>query len=377
MSKIVLNLLLLTFTLGLLFLMGEAGVRLGFPQGDFFYEYDDQLGARLIPNARGLWRVEDRVTPVVTNEWGFRGWNAPREKSANTIRVALIGDSYVEALQVEESAMVGNVLNDLLRERPERKRAGKKVEVLSFGVSGYGTAQGYLLYQEVVRSFEPDVVVAMVTVENDVRNNSQALEGEPTKPYFTLENEALNLKPPVIDASWAKRLNRFALRHSELYQFSILRLQRIFAKSPVGNEGYPEDYLLFACEGNETWKDAWDVTGKILNQWKQEVEGDGQRFLMARVPGFITVQDDKNLSALQEKYPAMKGGCWDRDRPTEQLNQIAAASRIDYIDLLPAFIDDFNATGQTSHLLKDGHWNERGHALGAKVLVEVIGPLLQ
>lgn len=373
MSKIALNLLLLTFTLGLLFLIGEAGMRIGFPQGDFFYEYDARLGARLIPNARGLWRVEDRVTPVITNEWGFRGWTAPREKPADTLRVALIGDSYVEALQVEEPAMVGNVLNDLLRERVK----GRKIEVLSFGVSGYGTAQGYLLYQEVVRSFDPDVVVAMVTVENDVRNNSQSLEHDATKPYFLEESGVLSLKPPVIDVSWGKKLNRFALRHSQLYQFTIVRVQRIFAKSPVAQEGFPADYELFACEGSETWKDAWDVTGKILNQWKEEVEAEGRQFLMARVTGFIMVQDDKNLSALQEKYPAMQGECWDRDRPTEQLDQIASASQIDYIDLLPAFIDDFSATGQSSHLLKDGHWNERGHSLAAKVLVEVIESRLQ
>ena len=94
---------------------------------------------------------------IMMNQWGFRDekdWT--HEKPNDTIRIALIGDSLVEALQVEKTAAM--LLQDMLADRYPDQR----FEVMNFGVSNYSVAQFQLMYEHIVRDFEPDVVVILV-----------------------------------------------------------------------------------------------------------------------------------------------------------------------------------------------------------------------
>ena len=52
---------------------------------------------------------------------------------------------------------------------------GKKIEVINFGVSGYGTAQEFLMLHQSVWQYSPDVILLAVTANNDVTDNSRAL----------------------------------------------------------------------------------------------------------------------------------------------------------------------------------------------------------
>ena len=54
--------------------------------------------------------------------------------------------------------------------------AGRRVEVINFGVSGYGTVQELMTLRHYVWDYDPDVVVLAFTTGNDVRNNLRALE---------------------------------------------------------------------------------------------------------------------------------------------------------------------------------------------------------
>jgi len=50
--------------------------------------------------------------------------------------------------------------------------AGKQIEVLNFGVSGYGTAQELLSLRQDVWDYQPDMVLLAVTTGNDISDNS-------------------------------------------------------------------------------------------------------------------------------------------------------------------------------------------------------------
>jgi hypothetical protein len=65
-------------------------------------------------------------------------------------RIATVGDSFTFALEVPFEASWPNRLEQLL---------GPKVQVLNFGVAGYGVDQAYLRYVRDVRPWHPDVVV--------------------------------------------------------------------------------------------------------------------------------------------------------------------------------------------------------------------------
>lgn len=58
--------------------------------------------------------------------------------------------------------------------------------MVNFGVSGYSTAQEYVMLESTAARYRPDLVLLQFTNANDVKNNSAALEEVKGRPYFTL-----------------------------------------------------------------------------------------------------------------------------------------------------------------------------------------------
>src|SRR5205085_9409925 len=86
----------------------------------------------------------------------------------------------------------------------------RKVEVINFGVSGYGTAQELITLQQEVWAYQPDVVLLAVTTNNDITDNSRPLKKTDEIPYFVLRDNKL-----VLDDSFLS-VPSFRLRTSRL-----------------------------------------------------------------------------------------------------------------------------------------------------------------
>ena len=136
-------------------LLAEVGLRLsGFRLGtDSAFQPDPYCGVRHVPNYRGWHTREGRVW-IEINSHGFRDRERTVDKPAGTFRIAVIGDSYAEALQVDLDKTFWSVLERKLAER--WPAIGQRVEVLNFGVSGYGTAQELEMLRHYVWDYQPD-----------------------------------------------------------------------------------------------------------------------------------------------------------------------------------------------------------------------------
>lgn len=107
------------------------------------------------PNATFLYEGRGEFSNTITlNSYGFRDDEFKTEKDEGVFRIAVLGDSQEEALQVALSDTWQKVMADRLS-----KQLGKKVETYSFGVSGYGTDQQWLTLREKVWQFNPDMVI--------------------------------------------------------------------------------------------------------------------------------------------------------------------------------------------------------------------------
>ncbi len=155
-----------------------------------FYMVDPVVGPTLRPGAQGWWTTEGR-TFVRINSAGLRDREHARAKPPGTFRIAVLGDSYAEAFQVPAEDAFWSVAARDLAACPSL--AGKSVEAINFGVSGYGTAQELLTLQRRVWDFDPDLVLLEFTTGNDVRNNLRALENDPRVPYFVYRGNVLAL----------------------------------------------------------------------------------------------------------------------------------------------------------------------------------------
>ena len=105
------------------------------------YIPDLHTGTRLQPGFEA-WFHKEGQAHVRINRAGFRDREHARKKPSNTFRIAVLGDSYAEAVQVPLENTFWSVLKRELHKCDAL--AGKTVEVLNFGVSGYGTAQEFV-----------------------------------------------------------------------------------------------------------------------------------------------------------------------------------------------------------------------------------------
>jgi len=101
---------------------------------------------------------------VRVNRWGFRGEDWSEPKPGGTIRVALLGDSYVFGVGVDDDETFASTLQERLNESAP---PGRRYEVLNFGVSGYDTGHEIAVLEHEVLRFQPDAVVLFFFL-NDV-----------------------------------------------------------------------------------------------------------------------------------------------------------------------------------------------------------------
>ena len=95
-----------------------------------------------------------------SNSDGFRDDRNP-SKTPDKLRIALFGDSFVHADEVD--------FRDSWGQRMEQETLAG-AEVLNFGVQGYGTDQSLLHYRELGEFFHPHIVLIGYQFENIGRN---------------------------------------------------------------------------------------------------------------------------------------------------------------------------------------------------------------
>src|SRR5215203_1706022 len=155
-----------------------------------FYSADEYRGYVLTPRIEGWYRKEGE-SYVAINSDGLRDIEHTKQKPANTLRIAIIGDSYAEALQVPLEKAFWKIAENRLQSCSAV--GGKAVEVINFGVSGYGTAQELITLQRQVWEYSPDVVLLAVTTNNDITDNVRALKKTDEIPYFVFRDNRLEL----------------------------------------------------------------------------------------------------------------------------------------------------------------------------------------
>lgn len=194
--------------LGAMAVAGELALRLFLPQTDYVSLGPDQFSLHQFSDDV---RLGFELRPGIRdhNAQGFRGPARALTRSPGTWRLAVVGDSVPYGLGVEATDAFPAVLEDLLS-----RRLGTQVEVLNFGVPGYGSGQTLRLIERRVLDFEPDVVL-MVFSPDDVE----------TTPVVVNIDGALCLFRNHFEGSWwfDSRAHWWLARRWHLYRFLYRR----------------------------------------------------------------------------------------------------------------------------------------------------------
>ena len=158
------------------------------------------------------------------NSAGFRDYERSKNKPENGLRIALLGDSYTEALQVKLEDTYGAIMEEKLKQCPVLKN--RKVEVMNFGVSGYSTAQELMTLRYHVWDYQPDLVMLAFYAGNDLSNNSPNLEHDHLRPYFVYKDGQLVADMSFRDLKFWQR-NRYAFSLVDFLPFWLVKNSRI------------------------------------------------------------------------------------------------------------------------------------------------------
>jgi len=389
------KLLLILFGIAIASLVSEVGLRLAGYSYPEFYQVDTSRGYSLRPRMKGWYRKEGKAY-VEINSDGLRDREHSKTKPADTTRIAILGDSYAEALQVSQEEAFWAVLQSKLQGC--NAFAGKKVEVINFGVSGYGTGQELITLRERVWDYSPDIVLLAVTTNNDITDNSRALKKTDEIPYFVYRNSSLVLddsfkssRPFRLRQSLVSRLGRWFKDHSRLVQvineghhgFKILlaswRARRSASTSNSEAQTQPSksaspaaelgtDNLIYLEPSDPVWKDAWTVTENLIKEIGEEVKTHGAHFVVVTLSNPNQVVPDKKGRQAMERLI----GTNDLFYPDNRIKAFAVGAGIPVITLAPelqayadqnhAFLHGFDPD------LGNGHWNSLGHRIAGEII---------
>jgi hypothetical protein len=351
-----------------------------------------------------------------SNAVGFADRDWDEAKPPGVIRIAFIGDSFVEALQVpiEDKSHV------IFEAKANRALAPKKFETAAFGMSGTGQVNQLSFYDAVARKFRPDLVV-LVVVNNDFANNSAILEGvrngwhpehmprlfyirrglsDPfhrapldgnyKKHYLSSEGPT---PTPGLRAALDSKLRKRSLFYTWFAESFKLRFPSLAAKAahrPTQDEIYsariaairklpgyehsldgwnfPDDWdcdSMFAAQRiAPVFSEAIAATGFALDEFQRRANEDGFRLVL-----LMTSNLSENIgNAAVEKSTGNPG--LERGRFT-RFKDLADARGIPIVDMLE-YLDRHKIELGSLTWAHDGHWNQAGHDAAAGALLEAI-----
>ncbi|MEX0819712.1 MAG: SGNH/GDSL hydrolase family protein [Pirellulaceae bacterium] len=359
----------LGFAVGLL--LAEAVLRFAGIPAPSPYQPDRILGSRLKPNYAG-WNVKEGKVFFRTNQAGFRDRDHAQTKPDDTLRIAVLGDSYCEAVQVELHETFWAVCERALNEC--EPSVGKKIEVLNSGVSGYGTAQELLMLRHHLWDYDPDLVVLAFLTGNDIRNNSKELETDSLKPFFTLVDDQLVLddsftQQPFFTSPWI-RFKDYLIDRSRLLALLYRIRHRGEAVATAGGGFEPGlDDFIYAEPATPAQRDAWRITERLIEQLHDEVNARGATLIIATLTNGIQVHPEPSV---REAFAARLGQTDLRyaDRRIASLADRLGCRSIVLVDRMASYAEEHEVFlhGFENTALGTGHWNARGHRVAGEII---------
>ena len=314
------------------------------------------------------------------------------ERAAASCHITMIGDSYVEAIQVP----IADEFHVRLEKLAAEELRHLDVTTSAFGISSTGQVNQLAYYDEFARYLRPTLLV-LVFVSNDFMNNAPILEGlhqgvdpdrlkqvsatrgadgtitlrppwpgaevriaampPPPAPWHTRATDHLTGVSPLANWLDAKRHASFSddtdpelIAEVALLSRRSPRYAALFdGWRPTTREGI-NDPFLYAQDLPPVYEDALDFTGFALDQFRERADRDGAALVILSTH-YIGTRDDlgfDRLTALAEP----------RGIPV-----------VDYNDYVLRQGAEPWRDGTWAH---DGHWNVAGHRWAAEALLEYL-----
>ena len=351
----------------------EAALRLFGPilPGNYdtghYLERHPVLGHFNVPGFDGWIKTSEFTTRVQISPLGLRDPRSAYARPPDVHRILLLGDSFVEGVQVDYADTVAARLEASLQ-RP----GGKRVEVVNAGVAGYGTGQEMLLFEHEGRKYEPHVVVLVVFLGNDIGDNAYRpdprRETPTSRPSFELDprRSIRVVSGTMPEQRWDVRqtLRDCCLLYNVFETGVLLKL----ANGPVRDQPETEvdaRYLvrsLYEVDPDDETLRGWRITERLLGLIRDRAAGEGMPLVVVGAPDALALDE----AAWEERMGGSRAtsGEYAPDAPNHRLTEVATRVGVPYLDLYDVVLRE--SRNETLYFPIDSHWTPAGHALVAR-----------
>lgn len=372
--------------LGILFVL-EIGLRLSHERFNAsLFQAEPERGYGLRPNAEG-WNVDEAEVYVHINNAGMRDRERTLQPVPGDLRIAVLGASNVEAIEVP--------LEQTFEQRMEQDLV-PHVEVLNFGIAGHSLAQQYLTLRSRVFQFNPRIVILVWDQYLLLKNTPQTDPDGPDgyrEPFFGVHNGHLEPEPlsPSMrllqsqDPRDLARRNQMADLMNRSYllatvnwgrfqlqkQIAALRASLRSKPAVTPTNARPADYIqwwTFKPDLPELRED-WEIGEAFAREMKAECDRHGVEFyLVISDQGAQSNHDPAIRQAFMQSH-----GLTTLDASDERLERFCKNNGIHVLVLAPALREYATAHNVALHGSGPedyGHWNKQGHEVVAHILID-------
>jgi len=277
-------------------------------------------------------------------------WNYPIDYHAGSNEkqlIAVIGDSFIEALQVDVDQNYPFLLRNSLK---------NDYEVYSFGVSGAPLSQYLHVSRYVNKHFDPDIVIFNL-VHNDF---SESISGLNPHYYYFLQlsiddDGDITETTPRPNRSFAqyKPLKRLCY-HSALFRYLYINLKVNELRRNIRTREDKQYEANIDTEETNRHKDLIVQSTSYLVD-AISAENDGKRIVFViNAPWDVVYDNARGDSKVMWIH--------------EMMDTLCASSNIELVDLVPLMIEDYRENKKRFDSELDAHWNEYGHQFVSKAL---------
>ncbi|GAB4134570.1 MAG: hypothetical protein Fur0041_07990 [Bacteroidia bacterium] len=194
---------------------------------------------------------------IITNSAGMRDREYAKEKSADKLRIAVLGGSYEMGSGVNQEYVFEHVLEKMLQD----SIPSKPTEILNFAVGGYHLPQQVWVLENKAASFQPDVVLCFIH-PSDARRNSNYLAQLIKNGTDLIYPELYDIKTRSgadQNMSMNELKNRLSPYNKEITEWSMKRMEAFCSKLSI-------ELTYIYLPALFTYEDDYDQYVSIQNQ---------------------------------------------------------------------------------------------------------------
>jgi hypothetical protein len=331
-------------------------------QGQRFSVPDAVLGMRYVPGATWRFSHPEYEVEYAINADGFRdATRHPVPKPDGTVRVLLLGDSFTFGMGVDYQDTW-----PVLVERHLESTGDQRLDIVKAGVQGMDTRSEFLLMQELVHKYDPDVIVVGFLINDLYSNSLYGIEPEQAALVASAENGTRG------DAaeSWLRTMKHTFVRNDSGGTFHLLNL---FRRTLLASDLLYCKLYITSARGefiSEPWTpevaEKVGITETLFKKMHAYTQSLGKQLIVLSIPQQFQVLYLKEYPGSQEVDVA----AFDR-----YFAEVAGRHGFAWISSLESFAHAKEEPATLFHRW-DGHLTPAGNGIVAEVFLHQIAPLL-